>query len=229
MERAVSIITEQKQMTIKISDKEQLKKISAYIADYIIKKYQSEIIEQFFCNNFGYISCPEQTFVREWIKRDLSETSIQKELLSALKNEVYLYLAENTYINIKGFTLFRMKEYMKLLHTKINDTVEAYLAEKEYSTLIEYLTLYVNLQEAVINRINITVDADGKYIITDSHMREIFTLINYDDTLLDVIITLAPKKIKIYSINNFTNKELLKTILSIFKERVELYYEALPI
>lgn len=93
---------------------------------------------------------------------------------------------------------------------------------KEYLDLIEFITLYINMQETLIDNISIAVK-DNKYVITDKYNNILFNLIEYDDALLDVVVTLAPKKIKIYNILNFKNRELIKTIINIFKERVEIY------
>ncbi len=99
-------------------------------------------------------------------------------------------------------------------------------AQKEYSELIDFVTLYVNMQEALIDKLLITV-IDGKYVICDKKKNILFSLIEYDDSLLDLLVTLAPKKIELYNILNFKNRELIKTIISIFKERAEIYNENL--
>lgn len=100
--------------------------------------------------------------------------------------------------------------------------------KKEYYELIDFVALYVNMQEALINKILITV-VDNKYIVMDSNKKILFSLIEYDDALLDVVVTLAPKKIELYNILNFKNRELIKTIINIFKERVDIYNEELEI
>lgn len=97
---------------------------------------------------------------------------------------------------------------------------------KEYSELIDFVTLYVNMQEALIDKILITVE-NNKYVILDSSKNILFSLIEYDDALLDLVVTLAPKKIEFYNILNFKNRELIKIIINIFKERVEIYNDDL--
>lgn len=99
---------------------------------------------------------------------------------------------------------------------------------KEYFDLLEFITLYINMQEALIDNISISVN-DNKYVIRDKHKNVLFNLIEYDDALLDVVVTLAPKKIEIYNILNFKNRELIKTIINIFKERVDIYNEDIAI
>ena len=96
--------------------------------------------------------------------------------------------------------------------------------ESDYNELIDYLTLYVNMQEALIDQIKINV-INNNYTIYDTHENVIFTFIEYDDTLIDMLVMLAPKRITIRNPLNFKNNELIKTIIGIFKERVELNYE----
>ena len=95
-------------------------------------------------------------------------------------------------------------------------------ARREFYTLIEYLTLYVNLQEALIDKITINI-VDTEYVLINSNKREIARISKEENNLLDVLVTLAPKQIEINKITEFEDKELLKLIIAIFKERVELY------
>ncbi len=99
---------------------------------------------------------------------------------------------------------------------------------KEYSELIDFITLYINMQEALIDNISISV-IDNKYVIRDKDKNVLLNLIEYDDALLDVVVTLAPKKIEIYNILTFKNRELIKTVSNIFKERVDIYNDDLRI
>lgn len=106
----------------------------------------------------------------------------------------------------------------------LNKTYE----NKEYSDLIDFIALYINMQEALIDKILISV-VDNKYVIRDKDKNILLNLIEYDDALLDVVVTLAPKKIEIYNILNFKNRELIKTVINIFKERVEIFNDDLMI
>ena len=99
--------------------------------------------------------------------------------------------------------------------------------DRDYSELIDYLTLYVNMQEALIDCAIISV-INNNYTISDSCGKVIFTFIEYDDTLIDMLVMLAPKRLKICNPLDFKNKELIKTIIGIFKERVEINYSIVP-
>lgn len=96
----------------------------------------------------------------------------------------------------------------------------------QYSELIDLITFYVNMQKALVDKILITV-VNNKYIVMDKEKNKLFEMIEYDDSLLDLVVTLAPKKIEMYNILKFKNRELIKTIIQIFKERVDMYCESL--
>ena len=88
--------------------------------------------------------------------------------------------------------------------------------------LLDLLTLYVNVQEALVDKIVIDTD-DSEYVLTNSHSFEIMRINKYNNNLLDILISLAPKRIIINKITDFTDRELLKIIITVFKERVEMY------
>ena len=96
-------------------------------------------------------------------------------------------------------------------------------AEKDYIELLDYLTLYVNIQEALIDCIKIHI-VNNEYMLSDLNGNVIFTFIESDDALIDILIILAPKRIQIYNTLNLKNNELMRTIIAIFKERVEINY-----
>lgn len=104
----------------------------------------------------------------------------------------------------------------------MNSTLRKTNTKTELYNLIEYLTLYVNVQEAQIDRIIINA-SDTEYILFNSHHREICRMKIKDNNLLDVLVTLAPKQIEISSVTKFKDKELMKIIVAIFKERVNMY------
>lgn|GEM_PF-3938542 len=95
-------------------------------------------------------------------------------------------------------------------------------AKYELYGLLDLLTLYVNVQEALVDKIIIDIN-NTEYILMNSHHSEIERMNIDDNNLLDVLISLAPKRIVINKITQFVDKDLLKIIVAVFKERVEMY------
>ncbi len=106
------------------------------------------------------------------------------------------------------------------IHTDSRRTMNE--AEQSYLVLINYLSLYVNMQRPIINKIIITI-SDNKYNIYDNKLNLLYTVSNQDNLLLDIVVTLAPKIIEFYNNKELVDAELLKVLLGIFKERIYIY------
>ena len=52
----------------------------------------------------------------------------------------------------------------------------------------------------------------------------IFTLMSYDDILLDIILSIMPKMIAVINYEDFENKEILDDIIKIFENRIIFVY-----
>ena len=89
--------------------------------------------------------------------------------------------------------------------------------------LTDYLTLYVNMRIPLAEKI-IIEPSDSGYILLNAHHARIAEFKLYDDELLDVLITIAPKKIVLNGIGHFQDRELMRIIVAIFKERVDLVF-----
>ena len=106
---------------------------------------------------------------------------------------------------------------------KTSEMKKNYFREN-YTMLLNYISLYVNMQQPYVDKIKILVENEN-YIIKDHSEREIFKMSVDDDTLLDVLISIAPKQIEIYNTEKIKNIELLKTVVVIFKEKVLMHSE----
>lgn len=93
---------------------------------------------------------------------------------------------------------------------------------EEYTTLLNYISLYVNMQKPYVDKIKINVENEN-YVLRDCTNRVIFKISINEDLLLDILIATAPKQIEIYNAEKIKNIELLKTIVSIFKEKAQIY------
>lgn len=89
--------------------------------------------------------------------------------------------------------------------------------------LTDYLTLYVNMRIPLAEKIIIEPRNDG-YVLLNSHHNKIAEFELFDDELLDVLVTVAPKKIVLNGIGKFYDRELMRIIVAVFKERVDLIF-----
>ncbi|MBK1809242.1 putative sporulation protein YtxC [Clostridium sp. YIM B02505] len=143
-------------------------------------------------------------------------------------------IEENDEININGFITFRMKELIGEIERIIDKVVEKYMVEKEYKEFIKLLKYFVDIQESRIEEVNIIIEDDGGYKITDSNGKDIFqdfvsdlsecklgAGVNVEDVIISGLITNCPEKIIIHNRELCLNREFLDTISNVFEERVD--------
>ena len=108
------------------------------------------------------------------------------------------------------------------------------MAEREYEEFIRLLKYFVSIQENRPPAVNVLVRAEGVYELFDSNGRNItkkclmefltdenvISEVNFDDLLISMLITLAPKKIIVHGSEKITNKELFLTIERVFEGEV---------
>lgn len=194
------------------------------LTTYIIENYQEKLLKEILTANYNYIPENEQMFIIGNAYQNLS-ADLSKEIISA---QLKSYIREHNQLNIDGFVRFRLQAYMDILEDAVECAVNEYIVEIEYNQLILYLTKYVELQEPLVSEIYITAQ-QGIYKILNESFTEIVSLNHFEDTMLDILITLAPKKIYIYNVESFENKQLLKTIRRIFKTRLYAFESDIPI
>lgn len=143
------------------------------------------------------------------------------------------YLDHNTVINLSGFILFRLKDYLLDLNQIIERSVEDFLTDKEYNEFIKLLKYFVDIQESKSNVVNIVFDDNSRFKIYDEYSRllnydyitKVATElagndINQDDLLISALITIAPNEIMVHRLSVLENTHIIKTLESIFPEKI---------
>ena len=151
----------------------------------------------------------EQMFKEEFFK--FLDENVGKYVTKCIR----IYLEENQEINIEGFIIFRLKR----LWDVIEQSIDEYLAKNEYGKLLECLSDLTENSESIYDKITIILN-DDNYMIYNKKEEIICFIKKYDDTLLDIILNIAPKEICFIGIDKFENKLLLNDIREIFKDRV---------
>ena len=89
--------------------------------------------------------------------------------------------------------------------------------------LTDYLTLYINMRIPLAEKIIINPTESG-YALMNGHHNKIAEFSLFDDEILDVLVTIAPKKIVLNGIGRFSDRELMRIIVAVFRERVDLIF-----
>lgn len=143
------------------------------------------------------------------------------------------YLNDNKLINLEGFILFRLRDYLLDLHDIIDRTVEDFLADREYNEFIKLLKYFVDVQESKLDIVNVIFDDKAKFKIYDEYNKllsyDYITNvaielaegdINGDDMLISTLITIAPNEIIVHRLPTLKDAYITKTLESIFPEKV---------
>lgn len=189
------------------------------LVNIITNKYESNMITSLVKNNYEFLSPSEQILIEKNSKCKLNEHRF--EIQKYIFDKMAAFIRNEERINLRGFVLFRLKEYTRKIETAVEEAVGEFISEREYDELISGLILYIELQPPMAEVLNI-IRLTDKYVLTDENNREVLTLSQFDDVLLDALLTLSPERLQIYNPQNFPNKKMLDTIKRIFGNRVML-------
>lgn len=151
-------------------------------------------------------------------------------------NMVLECIEENKEINIDGFLRFRTNNINEELEQILDKIIEKYMVQKEYDEFIKILKYFVDIQDSKIDVVNILIDTQGEYIVTDKNddniekwltnsLDEVNSTIvpksiTKEDMLISGLIASAPKSIIIHGFRNCKNKEFIKTLNNVFGAKI---------
>lgn len=138
---------------------------------------------------------------------------VKKKAFEYIKENVEEYIRYNENINVDGFIIFRLKNLWDIVDNAISEFLK-----KDYLILTDFFNIYINSIPSVYETIHI-IATEKSYNVYDDENEMIAYIRKYDDTLLDIIINIAPKKIFIYNQEKFVGKTLLENIRAIFKDK----------
>ncbi len=217
---------------LNIISQKRLKKeyIAELLSDWILHFYEPEIIAEILQSDFV-----DNEFDKQQI---LSSITKQTDFIRYFYNKAYIvkkitnYLKSEKVIQIEGFVRFRLSEYRQELYNLLYDAAEEYYIEKEYEEFINLLSEYINQCQPMIDLLHIRRKSDGEFMFYDftktkiridtektTAHNPIENFLTYEDMLVSILITLAPKRIIWHSSVKHENHNIAKTIQGIFKDR----------
>lgn len=211
--------------------------IAEIISDIIVNQIDKKLIKKIIDKYYYYFTKEEKMEIVK-LANDILDNEVNKETFKLIKkeeiyNSLIEFLKDNEKIDIEGFVNFRLRDFIGELSEVVDRAVDEYMLEKEYNEFIGLLRYFVELQDSKIEILNIVIDNNGKFRFFDSNNKPItgeflsdvaieFTgdILNDDDMLMSTLISVAPEKIYIHSVDNLKNKEILKTIQKVFSGKV---------
>ena len=195
------------------------------LAAFIIEKYETKILKRIINKNYPEI--PNVT-VREIIKLNKDETI--RERKRVVEEILKGYFLENNSANVEGIVNFRLARYKKILNEMAEKLVDNYYLNREYDDFIQLLRYFISVQSVRANIIYILVNDNSMYSILDENMCDVTNEIllelvpkdeveniSFDDLLISMLISIAPKKIVVQNKEKIQNKQLFETIEKVFE------------
>lgn len=208
-------------------------KVSKILSFSIIDVLEHQILKKIISYNYFYFDNLEIYKILNICEEAFFDSSIFNEKFSLLYEDFYNYIKLNKSIELTGFIKFRTKDYLEFLNSIVNDSVNSFIVEREYSEFISLLKMYIASQKATCDTVHliflendfILLDEDKKIInIDDSIFRAKYLsdiTFSSNDYILNTLLTLLPQKIFIH-LSESSTEEFINTLQLIFEERIEL-------
>lgn len=194
------------------------------LSDFILDKYEEKILKQIIQKNYPEIP---KTNVHEIIK--LNKTTDKTERKSVVENILKRYFKENDCANVEGIVNFRLNDYKAILGGVAGELVDVYYLNREYEDFIELIRFFLSIQEERAELVYVVVNNDRMYDVLDENGKNItkeiiqdlvpeseLKNVSYDDLLISMMISVAPKKIVVKNQENIKNKQLFITLEKAF-------------
>ncbi|WP_171056357.1 putative sporulation protein YtxC [Paenibacillus sinopodophylli] len=146
--------------------------------------------------------------------------------------EAEVFLQENTLMNVKGFTTFRLEAYRKELAEVVEYALDEYVLDKQYQEFISLLKYFVFLQDTKLPMVHLLHKGGHDFMLydgvfqpldpnppTDRIVAEMLeTEMNIEDMVISSLIAVSPKHITIHT--RQPDMQVIRTIETIFDQRV---------
>jgi len=218
-------------LTLKFINFVSLIEIANVITDFIIYNYKSDIIKDVLHEKFIDFTPEESVEITETVKRSLmffDEIYGRRIIVKKITN----YFLYNSTLSIEGFLRFRIKEYRRAVEMFIFEAIEELQIKKEYSDFVQLVKIYMENCPSLIDFVHVKIDSTGKYSFYDFKKSEIRLendnqdsieiFLTMDDLVMNILISLAPKRILWHINPEYPNSKILHSLKEIFGERISV-------
>ena len=213
-----------------------LKKISDILSSLLVDLYEQEIVQKLLQSEYFYFNDFEQKRILENTIYDLYDEdeslNSQEIRYNLISSSFYNYLSSHHSILLKGFITFRLKDYFEMILEQIDNSVNKYIIEQEYTEFISLLKMYVNSENPKCDLIHLVYN-NSKPILLDSNRSLISLDLNMlgakylsdisfssNDIALNTLLNLVPKKIYIHLAPDNCKDEFINTLKLVFEDRI---------
>ncbi len=147
--------------------------------------------------------------------------------MRALSGQLREYLSCHGRLNVEGFLLFRMKEYVHSLGRHVKTAVDL-LIEDKCEELLRVLRLLLVSQVPKVGELSLILCADGSCIIADDSDSRIECegccgTSGREGELVKLLVSLAPESLSVYDLSCGRAAHLCGILRDVFADRVRFF------
>ena len=205
--------------------------ISNVLTNIVINIYEKQIVRKILNHDYFYFSSDELNLIIKKIEKNKNKNLCLKSTI--IFDSFYNYILNNKNIVLDGFVTFRLKNYINLLSDLIDESVNHYLVEREYTEFISLLKMYIESEESQTEFVHLIYSASNSTLL-DNHKniipidKDIFNVkylsdisFSENDYTLNKLLSLLPGKIYIHLIDDKID-EFITTLILIFENKIEI-------
>lgn len=212
------------------------KLFSEILTNCIINYYEIKIVKWLINYNYFYFNDIEKKHILNICSNMLLNNTSLENRKEKINNSISKYILNNKSMVLDGFVTFRMKDYIKIIDNLVDECVNNFLIEKEYSEFVDILKIYVASTPSKISIVHLVyidneaylLDNEKNIIPTDDDIFNAKYLsditFSSNDYVLNTLLNLIPKKIIIHSETEDFD-DFLTTIKLIFNKKVVISKE----
>lgn len=216
---------------------------AAAIAEFVVSEMEpsmlAAIIRKKYRNNSAADTaaiekyCHDLLHGREWDglgTKFLDADRLRRKNKVAVEAE--LFLQEHTWLNVNGFTTFRLIPYRKELAEVVEYALDEYVLDKQYQEFISLLKYFVFLQDTKLPMVHLLHKGGHDFMLYDDAFQPLDpnppsdrivaemleTEMNIEDMVISSLIAVSPKHITIHT--RQPDMQVIRTIETIFDQRV---------
>ena len=192
-----------------IFKKKYTDKILSNVTKLLIEYTKSES-RNYLKENYFYFDEDEYDEIRDTIEDEIVN-DLKIQLI--IKNKFREVLENSKTINLNGFIKFRLKFISLYVIQIVEKSIDNYLMKKEYLDFINIIRYITDVEDKDYDSVNIMYN-NNRLQAYDSNMKKITyigameisqeldgKIADYDETIINILLTVTPKKIKLHTDN----------------------------
>jgi putative sporulation protein YtxC len=220
------------------SSTDYYERVNQAFFEFIIEIKRDDWFREIIKNQFFYEDLEEQQQILEILysilegqREELTVFLRKTNEVSEIKEAIHHVFQENLSFSFDSFVKFRLREYVQLLESYVEVSIDEFKMEQEYQMFVHMLREFLAGREPKMKILHLLFDDEITFY--NEHLEEIKRndltrmvdrklLVNHpvyvDSASIAPLLSLAPNTINLYA--NDAENPLVRTIKNIFEERV---------